>query len=87
MFTGIDFDSENYWRAERQVADDRFYYYNNRVPLGMQYAFTPNILAELSGGYIFDRFYFEGSSFLDQSYNHVRVDPGGFAGLRIQARF
>jgi hypothetical protein len=87
VFTGIDFDSENYWRAERQVADDRFFYYNNRVPLGMQYAFTPNILAELAGGYIFDRFYFEGQSFLDQSYNHVRVDPGAFVGLRIQARF
>ncbi len=87
LFTGIDFDNENYWRAERVQENQRFFYYNNRVPLGMQYAFSPNALVELSGGYVFDRFYFEGKSFLDQSFNHVRIDPSAFVGIRFQARF
>lgn len=87
LYTGLDFDNENWFLADRANEDDRFFYYDDRLSSGIQYAFSHNCLMELSGGYVFDRYYFQGTSFTDQGYDHIKIDPGAYVGLRIQARF
>lgn len=87
VFTALDFDSENYWLADRTIADDRFFYYNDRLSAGTQYVLSRNALFQFSGGYVFDRFYFEGTSFTDQNFNRVRIGPGAFLEARVQVRF
>ena len=87
VYTGLDFNNENYFRAERVDVNQRLFYYNDRLSTGTQYAFSRNALLEFSGGYVFDRFYFEGKSFTDQGFNHLRIDPGAFVGARFQVRF
>ena len=67
--------------------DQRFFYYNDRLSAGSQVVFSRNVLLQISGGYIFDRFYFEGTSFTDQNFNRVRIGAGAFLEARIQVRF
>jgi hypothetical protein len=43
--------------------------------------------AEVSGGYAFDRFYFEGDSYSDRNENRIDVDGGPFVVGRIMVRF
>lgn len=87
VFAALDFDSENYWLADRPVENQRFFYYNDRLSTGSQVVLARNALLQFSGGYVFDRFYFEGTSFTDQSFNRVRIGPGAFLEARIQVRF
>ena len=42
---------------------------------------------ELSGGWAFDRFYFEGESYSDRRENRVEIGDGPFAVLRVAFRF
>jgi len=42
---------------------------------------------ELSGGWAFDRFYFEGEGWSDRLENRVRVGAGLFVVLRVGVRF
>lgn len=87
VFGGLDFDSENYWLADRTDTNQRFFYYNDRLSAGSRFVINRRALLQFSGGYVFDRFYFEGDNFLNQSYNRVRIAPGGFIEARFQMRF
>jgi hypothetical protein len=87
IYTGLDFDNENWFLADRANEDERFFYYDDRLSSGIQYIFSHNCLMELSSGYVFDRYYFQGTSFTDQGYDHLKIDPGAFVALRFQARF
>lgn len=42
---------------------------------------------EVSGGYAFDRFYFEGDSYRDRNQNRIDVDGGPFVVGRVMVRF
>jgi hypothetical protein len=63
IHVGLDFNNQNFFLADRADTSQRFFYNNDQVSAGAQYAFGPNVLVEASGGYAFDRFYFEGKNF------------------------
>jgi hypothetical protein len=58
-----------------------------QVSAGTQYAFNRNALLETSKGYLSHCSYFVGASLLDQNFNHVRINPGAFAGVGFPVRF
>ena len=88
VFAGLEFDNENYWLADRQATDQLFFYYNDRLSAGSQIVFSRNVLLQFSGGYIFDRYYFEGTSFTSgQNFNRVSIEPGAFLAAHLQVRF
>jgi hypothetical protein len=42
---------------------------------------------DVTVGYSFDRFYFEGESYSDRTENRVRIGDGPFVVLRVAVRF
>jgi hypothetical protein len=88
LFAGLDMVTQNYFRAGRADVQDRFFEYYNQVFTGMQVILGPRAFFDLSGGYVFDRFFFESKSFFSgQGYNRVNVDPGAFVSATLQFRF
>jgi hypothetical protein len=48
---------------------------------------TRNVFLEASGGYAFDRFWFEGQSYEDRDQNRINIDSGPIFMLRLSGRF
>jgi hypothetical protein len=83
IYAAFDADNENYFRVGRENDKDRFFYYEDRVSAGIQYAFGPRTNLDLSGGYAFDRYYFEGQSQSDSNNNRINVGDGPYLSLKL----
>src|SRR5262249_50746848 len=87
VFVGYDWGNESYFLADRLSEKDRFLSYDQRLTAGLQYHVTRNFALELSGGYAFDRFYFQGQHFSDRHHDRVDVGDGGFVSFQGQLRW
>jgi len=87
VFCALDFDNENYYLADRTDANQRFFNYSDRLSGGVHVVLARQALLEVSGGYVFDRVFFEGTGGTDQSFNKVSVAPGAFLGAKLQIRY
>jgi hypothetical protein len=87
LFAGFDWDSQRFFRHDRAEDDQRLSYYEKRVGGGLRWDPTPNLFAEASGGYAFDRFWFEGEKYSDRSTNRLDIGSGPFVQLRLGVRF
>lgn len=86
LFAGFDWDSQRFFRCDRVNEDDRLSYYEKRLGGGLRWDPTPNLFAEASGGYAFDRLWFEGEKYSDRANNRLDIDDGlgdGFRGRCI----
>jgi hypothetical protein len=86
-YAAFDVDNENYFRVGREDDRDRFFYYENRASLGLLYTLGPRTNLDLSGGYAFDRRYFEGQSQSDSGNNRVEVENGPYMALKLLFRY
>ena len=87
VFGGYDWTNEGYFLADRVDDRERFYSYAMTLSAGLRYKLTGYGVFELSGGYAFDRFFFQGKSFSDRNHDRVDVDPGPFLGASFRLRF
>jgi hypothetical protein len=86
-YVGIDFDNQNWYRVGRLSVDDRFFYYDDRLTGGLQWFLSRRAAFDLSAGYVFDRFYFEGTSSTSQNFNRIDVNDGAFVAGSFRLRF
>jgi hypothetical protein len=87
LYTGFDWSNENYELAERVDDQDRLYYYEKRLSAGMQWKFYKQIGIDLSAGYAFDRYYFQGHGFQLTGPDRIDVGSGPFMAAQLKARF
>lgn len=86
LYAGFDWDHDHYFRADRQDKDDRLFYYEKRLTAGVRFDLR-HVGFRLSGGYAFDRFYFEGERYSDRHHNRVAVGAGPFMAAQMSVRF
>ena len=86
IWAGFDWDNDFYLRADRGDDEDKLFYYEKRVSGGVRFDLR-HVGVELSGGWAFDRFYFEGERYSDRRDNRVEIGDGPFAVLRVAIRF
>lgn len=86
LFTGFDWDNDGYFRADRQDKEDQLFYYEKRLTAGVRFDLR-HVGFRLSGGYAFDRFYFEGDEYSDRRHNRIDVDAGPFVAAQLSVRF
>jgi hypothetical protein len=87
LHAGYDFSNEGFFLAERLDTQERFFSYEQRVSAGAQYTFNRHASIDLSSGYVFGRYYFEGHSLHATNGSRVDVDDGWFIGLRFVGRW
>jgi len=83
IFASFRWENEQYYRAAREDKDDRLFWYEKRVEVGIKLRATYDLEVTVSGGYSFDRFFFEGESYDDdRTDNRVDVGDGPFIAAR-----
>ncbi|WP_029631555.1 hypothetical protein [Zavarzinella formosa] len=86
-FASFNWYYESYFLAERANNGDRFFSFEKRLATGLSFDLPFNLALEVSGGYGFDRFYFQGRRYGDRNRDRVSVDPGVFGQLQIRLKF
>jgi hypothetical protein len=86
-FAAYDWSNEAYTLLDRPEENDRLFFYDQRLSLGLQASFWRAWTASLSAGYVFDRYMFEGTSFASTSANRVDLGNGPFTSLNLGVRF
>jgi hypothetical protein len=86
LYGNFEWRNESYYRADRQDDKDRLFYYEKQVSAGIQAFLNRHVSLDLSAGYAFDRFYYEGRTYEDRDHNRVSIGNGPFVMLRLGAR-
>lgn len=86
LFVGFDADHDSYFLADRGDPDDQLFYYEKRVTGGIRFDLR-HVGIEVTGGYVFDRFYFEGERYSERNENRFKVDSGTFVAVRLGFRW
>jgi len=87
IYTAFDWRHESWFRSDRTDDDYRLFYYEKRGTAGVEWELAKGMTLDLSGGYSFDRFYFEGKDYGDRGRNRLDVNNGPFASVRLGYRF
>jgi hypothetical protein len=86
FLAGFDWDNDAYFRADREDKEDKLFYYEKRVTAGFRFDLR-HVGLELTGGYAFDRFFFEGERYADNGKNRIDVDDSFFGVAKLNFRF
>lgn len=86
VFVAFDADHDTYYLADRGDKDDQLFYYEKRITGGMRFDLR-HVGVEITGGYVFDRFYFEGERYSERNENRFNVDDGTFISGRLSFRW
>jgi hypothetical protein len=84
---GFDWSNESFFLADREDRNDRFFSYDKRLSGGVLFRLTPKASLDLSGGYVFDRFYFEGQNYSDRNRDRIDVGNGPFVSGQFLLRW
>ncbi len=86
-FIAYDWSNESYSLLDRPDLDDRFFIYDQRASLGLQVSLWRQWTGSVAGGYVFDRYMFEGTSSTSISTDRVDLGSGPFAALNLGVRY
>lgn len=87
VYGGYDWDYEQWFRAGRSDYEDGIFYYEQRVSTGVRWEITDSIYVDASGGYAFDRMFFEGEDYDDRGTDRINIGDGLFVGVKAGIRF
>jgi len=87
IYGAFNWSNEAYFLANRTDDQDRFFGYEKRITLGVQFDLPYRLRFDVSGGYVFDRFYFIGHQYSDRDNNRVDVRGGLFVALQLRLQF
>ncbi len=81
-------ENEGYLLADRLDENDRFRSVAQRVTAGTVINFSHRTALDLSGGYVFGRYFFEGRSISSGTqHNRIDVDDGAYVSAQFQIRW
>lgn len=83
----FDWNNELYARADREKNKDRLFYYEKSLSCGVHFQVFKYAAIDLSGGFSFDRFFFEGTDYNKKDERDVDVENGAFVSLRAGIPF
>jgi hypothetical protein len=84
VYVGYDSLNESWYLVPRPDDKDRLFYYEQRLSVGAVTNIGRHFVLDVSTGYAFDRYYFEGKNYNDRHFN--RVDIGSAPPLSLQAQ-
>jgi hypothetical protein len=85
-YVGYQWDADNWYRAGRGDPADKIFYREMRLYAGARFDLR-NVGFEVTGGWAFNRFYFEGESYSDRRENRIDVGDGPFIVGKVSVRF
>ncbi|MEW5914499.1 MAG: hypothetical protein AB1814_18230 [Thermodesulfobacteriota bacterium] len=86
-YTGFDWTYQRYFLHDRNDQKDRFFFYQKQIKLGLDFRLVPGLRLDLSGGYVFDRLWFEGNDWDDRDQDRINLENGFLLRLGLRWRF
>lgn len=86
LYAGFDWASQRYFRHDRYDSDDRLFYFEKQVAIGARWDIQENIWLDVSGGWAFDRFWFEGEDYGDRGDNRLDLSDGPMFKFQLGLR-
>lgn len=86
-YTGFDWTYQRYFLHDRRDQKDRFFFYQKEIKLGLKFRLPRGLGLDLSGGYLFDRLWFEGNDWDDRDQDRVDIENGLLLRLALSWRF
>jgi hypothetical protein len=86
-YGAFDWSNESYLLSDRIDNGDRFFAYEKRLSAGVQLDMPYKLRLDLSAGYLFDRFYFQGQKYGDRNRDRVNVGSGLFGAVQLRLQF
>ena len=87
LSAGFDWENQRFFRRDRAEVKDRLWYDEKRLAVRARWRICNSAYLEASGGYAFDRFFFEGETYEDRGFNRVNVSDGPFLSFQLGVRF
>ncbi len=86
-YLAYNWGNESWFLADRMDDRERLFYYDQRVTTGLQCNLATFCVLDISGGYAFDRFFFQGVGSTDQHNDRVDVGNGFVGTIRATVRW
>ena len=83
LFGGYRTTSDAYLLSDRHRDQDRTYFFDQRVELGLRRQLSRGWSLDVSAGYVFDRRIFQAESFSGSRQNEVEIEPGLAGSVQI----
>ena len=83
VYAGYNWRHDSYFRADRVSDDDRFFNYEMRAAVGVKARFSRKASADVSVGWAFDRFMFEGEGLDAWDEDRVDLADAFFAQVKL----
>ncbi len=87
VYIGYDWSNESWFLVDRPAENDRFFYNEQRISVGAVTNIGRTFLLDVSTGYVFDRFYYEGAKYSDTHFNRVNIDAAPLLSVQAQLRW
>jgi hypothetical protein len=87
VYGAFDWDHDAFLREDRTSERNKLFYYEKTVSTGVRWDINENVYVDVSGGYAFDRFWFEGEDWNERDENRIKFGDGFFAGARLGVSF
>jgi hypothetical protein len=85
-YAGFQWDSDHFYLADRGDKQDKLFYREMRLYAGIRFDLR-YVGVEVTGGYAFNRFYFEGEGYPDRHENRIDVGAAPFIVGKLNLRF
>jgi hypothetical protein len=85
-YAGWQWDSDHFYLADRKDRTDKLFYREMRLYAGLRFDLR-HIGFEVTGGYAFNRFYFEGEGYSDRNDNRINLDNAWLVVGKVNLRF
>jgi hypothetical protein len=87
VYAAYNWSNEGYFLANRPNRDDRLYAYEMRLTGGLRFNLPWSLQLDISAGWVFDRFYFQGRNYSDHNNDRINVEPGPFGAISLRYKF
>jgi hypothetical protein len=87
LYGTFDWNNELYLRAERENNRHRLFYYDKTLSAGLKFKPWQYVTIDISGGYSFDRFFFEAKEYDNRNDNKIDIGNGPFASAKVGIPF
>ncbi len=87
LYARYDWDNEKFFRYDRMDDDHHLFYYDMRIAGGVRWDIVENLAVDFSGGYAFERFWYEEDDYDDRRLNRLNLADGAFLAASITWSF
>jgi hypothetical protein len=87
VYGAFAWESESYWREEREDEDDRLTFSEKRLGLGLGYQLSERVKLGAEAGWSFDRFVYEDEDYSDRKDNWLEIEDAFYARLVLKISF